>query len=126
MTSPPREAIAATMLAPSLPSPTIETRGIIVAEYTFSIELAAALLRAAAGGLRSVRLLLVDAPSRIDLTMAPDGVLAIRHAALGAPRRRTHGRGGAHAHRWSQCQGLTCEARGAKMGGRVFARTSTA
>jgi hypothetical protein len=28
-----------------------------------------------------VRLLFVDAPSRIDRTMAPDSVLAIRHAA---------------------------------------------
>jgi hypothetical protein len=32
-------------------------------------------------------LLFVDARSRIDRTMAPDFVLAIRHAALGAPRR---------------------------------------
>src|SRR5829696_3251192 len=34
------------------------------------------------------RLLFVDAPSRIDRTMAPDSVLAIRHATLGASRRR--------------------------------------
>jgi len=40
-----------------------------------------------------VRLLFVDAPSRIDLTMAPDCVLAIRHAALGARRRLTRAGG---------------------------------
>ena len=32
-------------------------------------------------------LLIADAPSRVDRTMAPDSVLAIRHAALSAPRR---------------------------------------
>jgi hypothetical protein len=45
------------------------------------------------------RLLFVDAPSRIDLTMAPDSVLAIRHAALGAPRRRHAGGGLPFPHR---------------------------
>jgi hypothetical protein len=37
------------------------------------------------------RQLYVDAPSRVDQTMAPDIVLAIRHAALGARRRRHAG-----------------------------------
>jgi len=40
-------------------------------------------------GLWRVRLLFVDAPSRVDRTRAPDSVLALRHAALGARRRLT-------------------------------------
>jgi len=44
-----------------------------------------------------VRLPFVDAPSRVDRTMAPDSVLAIRHAALGAPRRLTRAGGAALA-----------------------------
>jgi hypothetical protein len=39
-----------------------------------------------------VRLRFVDAPSRVNLTMAPDCVLAIRHAALGAPAAPHAGR----------------------------------
>jgi hypothetical protein len=41
-------------------------------------------------------LLFVDAPSRVDRTKAPDSVLAIRHAALGARRRPHAGGRGCH------------------------------
>jgi len=40
-----------------------------------------------------VRQQFVDAPARIDRTMAPDSVLAIRRAALGARRRLTRAGG---------------------------------
>ncbi len=43
----------------------------------------AALSRAASGGPSSARLQFADAPSRIGRTMAPDSVLAIRHADAG-------------------------------------------
>ncbi|MEO5821529.1 MAG: hypothetical protein ABIT71_13570 [Vicinamibacteraceae bacterium] len=42
-----------------------------------------------------MRLPFADAHSRVGLTMAPDYVLAIRPAALGAPRRRTRAASGA-------------------------------
>jgi len=44
--------------------------------------------RTVAGGFRTCRLLFADTRARVDRTMAPDSVLATRHAALGAPRRR--------------------------------------
>jgi len=52
------------------------------------IFLAAVSLRNGRGSPFSVPQLFVDAPSRVDLTMAPDCVLAIRHA--GSPDRSAH------------------------------------
>ena len=62
LTSPPRDAIAATMLAPSLPSPTIETGGIIV--WRVYVLVACALTRAATKRARLSRFDLRDAAAR--------------------------------------------------------------